>query len=208
MEMKKLWIVYLIFCTNSMSLIYAQWTEKDSLWLQNVIEGKDTIRLNTETMKAIQEGTFLNRENPFTQPLEAPPILSVTRDFRDITPDDSPDDSLEIRADSLSPAVLEMLMRLKEKDSLGLSDAFRLRLKFHERDKFRIGNSPFAVSAGARSHFDETVKDGQGRGGVGGSVNFSFSLDDILNYLFRPSERQKRKNKKRAEKLKNYNAAP
>jgi hypothetical protein len=203
-KMKKLWVVYLVFCINSMDPIYAQWTETDSLWLQNMIEGKDTIRLNPETMRAIREGTFLNRENHFTQPLEAPPILPVTRDFWDI----ALDDSLVIKIDSLSPAVLEMLMRLKEKDCLGLSDAFRLRLKFHEREKFRIGNSPFTVSAGAQNLLDETVKDGQRRGSVGGSVGFSFLLDDILNYLFRPSERQKRKNKKRAEKIKYYNATP
>jgi len=202
--MKKLWMVYLVICISGTDVIYAQWSEVDSLWLQNMIEGKDSIRLNSETMRAIEEGTFLNRENPFAQPLEAPPILPITRDFWDITPEDS----LVFKVDSLSPAVLAMLMRMKEKDSLKISDAFRLRLKFHEKEKFRIGDSPFAVSAGAQSLLDDTVKDGQRRGSVGGSVSFSFSLDDILTYIFRPSERQKRKNKKRAKAIKYYNAAP
>lgn len=202
--MKKRWIVCLIICINNTGLIYAQWTETDSLRVQNMIEGRDSIRLNAETMRAIQEGTFLNRENPFAQPLEAPPVLPITRDFWDI----APEDSLAIEIDSLSPAVLAMLIRMKEKDSLNISDAFRLRLKFHEKEKFRIGESPFAVSAGAQSLLDDTVKDGQRRGSVGGSVSFSFSLDDILTYLFRPGEREKRKNKKRAKNLKYYNATP
>lgn len=197
-------MVYLIICINGTDVIYAQWTAADSLWLQNIIEGKDSIRLNPETMRAIEEGTFLNRENPFAQPLEAPPILPISRDFWDI----ADEDSLEFKIDSLSPAVLTMLMRMKEKDSLKISDNFRLRLKFHEKERIRIGQSPFAVSAGAQSLLDDTVKDGQRRGSVGGSVNFSFSLDDILTYLFRPEERQKRKNKKRAKAAKYYNAVP
>lgn len=189
---------------HSTDKIYAQWAAVDSLWLQNIIEGKDSIRLNPETMRAIEEGTFLNRENPFAQPLEAPPTLAITRDFWDI----ATEDSLAFAIDSLSPAVLTMLIRMKEKDSLKISDSFRLRLKFHEKEKFRIGQSPFAVSAGAQSLLDDTVKDGQRRGSVGGSVNFGFSLDDILTYLFRPEERQKRKNRKRAKAIKDYHAAP
>lgn len=195
--MKKLWMTYLILCFNRTIVIHAQWTEVDSLWLQNIIEGKDSIRLNTETMRAIEEGIFLNRENPFAQPLEAPPILPITCDFWDLAPEDSPEEKIDT---TLPPAILELL-RLKEKDSLRIGGTFHFKLKTHEKKEFMIGNSPFAVSAGARNLFEDEVKDGQRRGSVGGSVGVRFSLDDILMYLFRKSERQKRKNKKRIERL-------
>jgi len=198
--MKKLWMVYLVICINNTDVIYAQWTEVDSLWLKNMIEGKDSIRLNPETMRAIKEGTFLNGENPFAQPLEAPGILPITRDFWDI----SPEDSLEAQVDTLLPPAVAHLKKLKEMDSLKIGDAFRLKLKFYEKEEFRLGQSPFAVSAGAQSLYDENVKDGQRRGSVGGSAKLYFSLDDILTYIFRPSERRKRKNKKKLENLKNY----
>lgn len=202
--MSKLWIAYLLISVVNADVIYAQWTEVDSLWLKSMVEGKDSIRLNSETMRAIEEGTFLNGENPFAQPLDAPLILPITRDFWDIRPEDT----LAVDYDSLAPAAFNRFRRMREKDSLSLSEAFRLRLKFHEQDEFQIGQSPFAVSAGAKSLFDDTVKDGQRRGCVGGSVGVRFSLDDLLMYVFRPSERRKRKNKKKAENLKYYNATP
>lgn len=197
-------MVYLVVCLSGTDVIYAQWTEVDSLWLQNIIEGKDSIRLNPETMRAIKEGTFLNGENPFAQPLEAPPILPITRDFRDI----ATQDTLKSEIDTLLPPAVALLKHLKEKDSLRIGGAFQFRLKTHEKKDFRIGDSPFAVSAGAQSLLDEHVKDGQRRGTVGGSAKMYFSLDDVLKFIFRKSERRKKKNKKRVERLEEYYPDP
>lgn len=47
-------------CIN-IHLGYAQWTEQDSIWLKDVLAGKDSIKLNPEFQKAIQSGSFLNR---------------------------------------------------------------------------------------------------------------------------------------------------
>lgn len=61
---------------------YAQWTEQDSIWLQNVLAGKDTIQLNPEFQKAIQDGSFLNPDGPVGKPqLAAPTALPITKDF-------------------------------------------------------------------------------------------------------------------------------
>ena len=46
-------------CIN-IHLGYAQWTEQDSIWLKDVLAGKDSIKLNPEFQKAIQSGSFLN----------------------------------------------------------------------------------------------------------------------------------------------------
>ena len=44
-------------CIN-IHLGYAQWTEQDSIWLKDVLAGKDSIKLNPEFQKAIQSGSF------------------------------------------------------------------------------------------------------------------------------------------------------
>lgn len=51
----------LIFLLLSLGIghIQAQWDKKDSLWLQDVLSGKEKLQLNTETMRAIKGGTFL-----------------------------------------------------------------------------------------------------------------------------------------------------
>lgn len=79
--MHKQLLIWIIICLKGSGLVQAQWTQKDSLWLQNVLSGKDSLRLNPETMKAIQGGTFLNWETPSTPKLANPNKLSIIKDF-------------------------------------------------------------------------------------------------------------------------------
>lgn len=59
-----------------------QWTVRDSLWLQNVMSGKDTLRLNPETMKSIREGGLINLDSPNTPMMGgAPSELPIVKDF-------------------------------------------------------------------------------------------------------------------------------
>ena len=67
-------------CIN-IHLGYAQWTEQDSIWLKDVLAGKDSIKLNPEFQKAIQSGSFLNPEpgKPMGKPqLAAPSNIPIT----------------------------------------------------------------------------------------------------------------------------------
>jgi len=48
------------FLFFSCTLILAQeWTKEDSIWLQNVLEGKETLEINEETKKAIEDGRLI-----------------------------------------------------------------------------------------------------------------------------------------------------
>lgn len=70
-------------CIN-IHLGYAQWIEQDSIWLKDVLAGKDSIKLNPEFQKAIQSGSFLNPEpgKPMGKPqLAAPSNIPITKDF-------------------------------------------------------------------------------------------------------------------------------
>lgn len=73
-------LLFLLLCFCSKGL-HAQWTAKDSLWLNNILQGKDTFRLNPETMRSIQEGTFLNSDPTPTPMISAPAELPILKDF-------------------------------------------------------------------------------------------------------------------------------
>lgn len=85
-------LIGFFICIN-IHLGYAQWTEQDSIWLQNVLVGKDSIQLNPEFQKAIQSGSFLNPEpgKPMGKPqLATPSEIPITKDFSDyIQPNDT-----------------------------------------------------------------------------------------------------------------------
>ena len=61
---KQLFIVMLICLRGADYMSAQQWTKKDSVWLQNVLSGKEKLELNPETMKAIQSGSLINLDEP------------------------------------------------------------------------------------------------------------------------------------------------
>lgn len=63
--MHKQLLIVMLICLKGADYISAQqWTKKDSVWLQNVLSGKEKLELNPETMKAIQSGSFINLNEP------------------------------------------------------------------------------------------------------------------------------------------------
>ncbi len=89
--MRPLLIGFLV-CIN-LQAGHAQWTERDSIWLQGVLSGKDSIKLNPEFREAIQNGSFLDPEagKPMGTPQPAAPSgIPITKDFSEyIQRDDS-----------------------------------------------------------------------------------------------------------------------
>lgn len=75
------YLLILVYPFFQVEVAYGQWTRKDSVWLQNVLSGKDTLRLNPETMRAIQSGSFLTPEPPVSPMLSAPTALLILKDF-------------------------------------------------------------------------------------------------------------------------------
>jgi hypothetical protein len=78
--MNKQWIIF-FFCLSGTVAVHAQWTPEDSLWLKNVLSGKDSLRLNPETIQAIREGRFLRLDRPKTPLQPAQPQLPIQKDF-------------------------------------------------------------------------------------------------------------------------------
>ena len=74
--------------------------QEDSVWVSEVLAGKDTIRLNPEYLKAIENGTLINLGQPLELEFSRLPIL---KDFSEYIKADTLRQLLQI--DSLSPAV-------------------------------------------------------------------------------------------------------
>ena len=85
--MKQFWI--LLFCCLNIHWASAQWTREDSVWLENVLEGKDTLRLDPEVQRAIENGTFLHPETPLENSFRTAPVrVPLIKDFSEyILPD-------------------------------------------------------------------------------------------------------------------------
>ena len=207
--MRKKKLISLLLVYLSPISVYAQWTEKDSLWLDGVLSGKEQIRLNPETMKAIREGTFINTDPSVPKLLSAPPILPISQEF-DIAPQDTLfGDTIDYR--TMPPAVYALYRHHKaaKSDTIErlLENAFSMP-DLTDKERVRIGKSPVTIAAKAENIYNDAVKDGQKRGGFTGSARVTFSLNDILMGIFNKTERNKRRNKKRAQAWKTYNDFP
>ena len=58
MKQKLLLFVFLMFFSGASAVAQA-WSKEDSIWLKNVLEGKEEMKINEETMKAIEEGRLI-----------------------------------------------------------------------------------------------------------------------------------------------------
>lgn len=88
--MHKQLLIVMLICLKGADYISAQqWTKKDSVWLQNVLSGKEELKLNPETMKAIQSGSLINSGRPASEMQLAPSgPLPILKDFTEyIRPD-------------------------------------------------------------------------------------------------------------------------
>lgn len=81
--MNKRLLIWIIVCLNGVECVHAQWTRQDSLWLQNVLSGKEKLKLNEETLKAIESGSLLNNQPQPSGSMRMAPKsnLPITKDF-------------------------------------------------------------------------------------------------------------------------------
>lgn len=90
--MNKQLFIWIIVCLNGVEYVQAQWTKQDSLWLHNILSGKEKIKLNEETLKAIESGSLINNESKPSGAMRMAPKsdLPISKDFSDyIQPNDT-----------------------------------------------------------------------------------------------------------------------
>ena len=192
--------------------VYGQnWSEKDSVWLSGILSGTDTVRINPEFQKAIREGTFIHLEDePGQQILEAPAELPVLKDFSEYLRADTDSVHKDLDYKSMPPSVYRLYtMELDTIPKINKEAYTPPPTRLIDKKEIQIGKLPVTAAAGGRNLYSsDVVKDGQKRGTVGGSVKLYFSLDDILKWIFSKEERNKRRNRKRDDTWRYYNAMP
>lgn len=176
--------------------------QEDSVWVSEVLAGKDTIRLNPEYLKAIENGTLINLGQPLELEFSRLPIL---KDFSEYIKADTLRQLLQI--DSLSPAVFWLYQADTEHRNI--------RGNYHKpinslviSNQIRFGKTPFYGRTGTQNLFLPEVKDGQRRGSAGVTITLHFSMEDMLRSVFWKSERDKKRNRKRDFTWKHYNSYP
>ena len=105
---QKQWLIWLIICLKGTGLAHAQWTPQDSIWLKNVLSGKDSLQLNPETMKAIQSGSLLNLEMNPSEMITAPAELPVLKDFSSFLQLDEENENRIVPLEMLPPMVFRL----------------------------------------------------------------------------------------------------
>jgi hypothetical protein len=81
--MNKRILIWIIVCLNGVEYAQAQWTKQDSLWLQNILSGKEKLKLNEETLKAIESGSLINSDPKPSGTMRMAPKsdLPISKDF-------------------------------------------------------------------------------------------------------------------------------
>jgi len=91
--------------------IAQEWSKEDSIWLQNVLEGKEDLKLNEETKKAIEDGILIM---PSLLKKDENRYLDIIKDFEGIV---KPELLRKIDPYSMPPSVFSIyIQKLVEKD--------------------------------------------------------------------------------------------
>ncbi|MDD4514595.1 hypothetical protein [Massilibacteroides sp.] len=193
-------LLLLVSCFLLAANISAQLSKEDSLWIEGVKSGKIKIELNPETKRAIEEGRLIRSDKPNTQLLESSSELPILKEFTGIQPEE--EDTEIIDLSSLPPGVF-MLYDIPDSTQLKSLVYVSKNRDYISMKRISIGSKGFYVTAHTGDLSPE-IKDGQSRGGALAGIGYAFSMEDILRYIFWPSERAKKRNRKYATAWKTY----
>ncbi|MDR0749996.1 MAG: DUF4858 domain-containing protein [Tannerellaceae bacterium] len=174
--MDKRLILLLFICLHQTETLYAQWTKEDSVWLNNVLSGKDTIKLNPDVLKAIESGTLLNtdRLSPSDQIKIIPGRIPIHKDFTEY----------------LSPGKRQKDMEdARDVDPFSIPPAVFMRYGPAILLPKHTFNNAFMMPDSIKE--DAVIPSGR-------------SFDDALRSIFSPSFRARERNRKNANAWKTY----
>lgn len=177
---KKWWWIGVLVCIHAELMQAQAWSKTDSLWLANMLTGKDTIRLNPEFQQAIRNGTFINLGEPIGKMQMAPSSIPLAKDFSEYLTDRksaSEADSTHRRV-ALKDLPPSVFMRYGLDRPLPFDGIYKQAY------------TPYRRPAGRPA------------------TGVSLSFDDLLQAAFSPSHRRKMHNRKHATAWKTYNDLP
>lgn len=191
-------ILPLSFILLTMNL-YAQWTKEDSIWIEGVKSGRIKLELTPEAQKAIEEGSLIETEKPNVKLRKNSSQLPISKEFTGIRAEEEPE---SIDLSSLPPGIL-MLRDVPDSVSRKSLVYVAPPKDYISMKVIPIGTSGVYITAHT-GDLNPIVKDGQSKGGAMAAIGYTFSMEDLLRYVFMPSERAKKRNRKYATAWKYY----
>lgn len=176
--MNKVSFLYIFIFLSTIENSYAQWTPSDSIWLKNVLSGKDSLRLNPEIKRAISEGNFIITERKQVSILQpSPNKIPLQVDFSELLKPEPNEEKVQKDLKNLPPQVFWLYSfeppKAKNQISTKMLD-FMKDLK----------NTPKIKTL------------------------YTGDFNDILSTIFSSNYRQLKNNKKNAVAYKTYNDLP
>ncbi|MDR3309216.1 MAG: hypothetical protein LBS80_04600 [Tannerella sp.] len=183
-KLKLLCVMAVVACFTATTAKAQEWSKEDTIWLLNVIEGRQELRINEATKKAIEEGRLI-----LPSWFKEGDKIELLKDLSNA----GAIDSTRIRSVdpyTMPPAVFALYVLYMDKmDSICESQTIMLSKSEKEKliEQLPPGSRGFSVNG-------ET-----GVGVIGG-----FDFNHLLSMVFSPSYRNKYHNSKHATSYKNY----
>lgn len=193
---KTIWLIIWILSTAQ---VCAQWTPTDSVWLHNVLTGKEELRLNDETMRAIRSGSLINPGKPSSSFLQAPLEFPLARTF-ELKPPTIKNITNGLNPDSLDPYlyfkyffIFANLPPIAETKLIPGFDMRGVNLKKKPLD-------PVDPRQGV------TIMRPYGEHPFGISIIVPVDFNDVLSRIFSPTYRRRMYNREHANAWRTYNS--
>ena len=171
-----------LFCLPSLA---QEWSKEDSLWLKNVLEGKEQLKINEDTKKAIEEGRLIA---PSRIQYDDP---DLRKDFNNAgTPDSSRIRGIDPY--SMPPGVYALYVLYIEK----MDSAYQVKSLIITDDERKNLESLAATGLGIFYPFTEDYYPGFTIGGQ--------DFNHTLSMIFSADYRRKMHNKTKAIANRNY----
>ena len=109
-----------------------EWSKEDSIWLQNVLEGKEVLKLNESTKKAIEDGSLIM---PSLIKKNEDRHLDIIIDFNNIG---IPAPMRKVDPYSVPPAVYSLYIQKMVKMDSSIYSTYRFKLTDKEKAQIKI----------------------------------------------------------------------
>jgi hypothetical protein len=193
-------MILLTIWTLSTTQLCAQWTPTDSLWLQNVLTGKEELRLNEETMRAIRSGSLINLGNPSSSFLQAPLEFPLARTFG-IKAESIKNIQSGLNPDSLDPYlyfkysfIFADLPPIVEKKPIPGFDMRGVNFTKNPLNPVEANRGVTIMQTYGERPFE------------GISVRVTMDFNDLLSRIFSPTYRRRMYNREHANAWRTYNS--
>ena len=161
------------------SAMAQEWSKEDSIWLQNVLEGKEVLILNEKTKKAIEEGSLsipsLMKKNENRQ-------LEIIRDIDNMG---RPDYMYIIDPYSMPPAVFSLYIHQMIETDSSIYSTHRFKLTDKEKAQIKI---PITTLSSMIVPLNTDPLHTYGIGNLFNVVGF------VKNLIFEKQQKQNKKN--------------